>query len=51
MNLIWQDKTENGYQDSSTTALSVPITIETESTSAPNIINIDRNIFVELTTN
>jgi hypothetical protein len=51
INLIGQDKTENSYQSSSTTALAVPITMETESTTKPAIINIDRNVFVELINN
>lgn len=51
INLIGQDKTDNNYQSSSTTALAVPITIETESTTKPGIISIDRNVFVELINN
>jgi hypothetical protein len=51
INLIGQDKTENSYQSSSITALAVPITMETESTMKPAIINIDRNVFVELINN
>ncbi|MGH9963597.1 MAG: hypothetical protein ACRD5E_02060 [Nitrososphaeraceae archaeon] len=48
INIVGQDKTDNSYQSSSATALAVPIIIETESTTKPAIINIDRNAFVEL---
>jgi hypothetical protein len=51
INLIGQEKTDNKYQSSSTTALAVPITIESELTTKPAIINIDRNVFVELINN
>ena len=51
INIVGQDKTENSYQSSSATALAVPITIETESTTKPAIINIDRNVFVQLINN
>jgi hypothetical protein len=51
VNVVGQDKTENSHQSLSTTTLTVPITIGTESTVTPATINIDRDVFLELINN
>lgn len=51
VNVNGQDKTESSHQSSSTTTLAVPITIGTESTVTPTMINIDRDVFLDLINN
>lgn len=52
VNVIGQEETENNNDSSSTTtSLAIPASGQSRSTANPTIINIDRNVFIEIVNN